>query len=379
MHSRNRSRARRIGAALFAGSLGFGSLAILNVSPAGADAVGEGSAYAFGGEVTLGGSDVIRDPEATVTAPTGDDANTVIDIPADPVVVSGTFTAEANVHEASDIETALTVNEQAVAGPYNARGVGEIEDAQVLLDVAGEGVPLLSAALIRAEAAAVCTAGTVTYTANSEIVDLQIGGNAVPLNDPVETIIDGITTVLQESGLDAAVSVERNVVTELEGGGIAVDALVVTIAGGDIATIRLAHGEVGPTSCALPECSDNVDNDGDGTIDIDDPACHTDKDATNPASYDPLDDSETKECSDTIDNADPEDTLADADDPGCHTDGDANNPASYDPFDHDETDDAVRDFGVLPRTGGTPTGAIAGAGLLAAALGALALRRRVTA
>jgi hypothetical protein len=43
------------------------------------------------------------------------------------------------------------------------------------------------------------------------------------------------------------------------------------------------------------------------------------------------------ECSDGVDNADAEDTLADTADPGCHTDGNAGNPSSYDPLDPDES------------------------------------------
>lgn len=42
------------------------------------------------------------------------------------------------------------------------------------------------------------------------------------------------------------------------------------------------------------------------------------------------------ECSDSIDNEDPEDTLADKADPGCHTDGDVTNDASYDPEKNNE-------------------------------------------
>jgi hypothetical protein len=42
------------------------------------------------------------------------------------------------------------------------------------------------------------------------------------------------------------------------------------------------------------------------------------------------------QCNDGVDNNDPEDTLADAADPGCHTDGDATNPASYNPNDTSE-------------------------------------------
>jgi len=44
------------------------------------------------------------------------------------------------------------------------------------------------------------------------------------------------------------------------------------------------------------------------------------------------------QCTDQVDNTDPEDVLVDANDPGCHTDGDASNPNSYDPYDNDETD-----------------------------------------
>jgi hypothetical protein len=43
------------------------------------------------------------------------------------------------------------------------------------------------------------------------------------------------------------------------------------------------------------------------------------------------------QCADGIDNTDAEDTLIDAQDPGCHTDGNASNAGSYDPLDDDET------------------------------------------
>lgn len=45
-------------------------------------------------------------------------------------------------------------------------------------------------------------------------------------------------------------------------------------------------------SAALPQCSDNINNDSDELIDILDPTCHTDGDPNNPTSYDPLKDSE---------------------------------------------------------------------------------------
>jgi hypothetical protein len=40
------------------------------------------------------------------------------------------------------------------------------------------------------------------------------------------------------------------------------------------------------------ECSDGIDNDGDGLGDYADPGCHTDTNASNPSTYDPLDDDE---------------------------------------------------------------------------------------
>lgn len=52
----------------------------------------------------------------------------------------------------------------------------------------------------------------------------------------------------------------------------------------------------------------------------------------------------TPQCRDGFDNNDPEDALADINDPGCHSDGDANNPASYVPNDNDERDVAPSCF-----------------------------------
>jgi cysteine-rich repeat protein len=55
------------------------------------------------------------------------------------------------------------------------------------------------------------------------------------------------------------------------------------------------------------------------------------------------------QCSDTLDND--SDTLADTLDPGCHTDGNAGNPNSYDPLDTDETDLPSCGFTLTPTCG----------------------------
>jgi LPXTG-motif cell wall-anchored protein len=274
------------------------ALAVFSIAPAAHAA--SPAASAFGANVQVSGQDVVPPtPAVSVATAPGDQTNTVIDIPASPVAVNGTLTATANAHNTADIATGLTVVQQAVAGPYNARGLAQIEGAGVLYDVAGVGVPLLSAAVIRSEAAVVCGA-TPKYTANSEIVDLAIAGNSIPLNAPAQDLIDAINGVLATSGLNAVANVERNVVTQIAGGGIGVDALVVTVlsaAGATpLATVRLAHAEVTAAACAAkPQCSDGVDNDGDAVIDTADPGCHTDGNAANASTYVPTDNDETNE------------------------------------------------------------------------------------
>jgi hypothetical protein len=277
-----------------------------------------------------------------VATPPGDATDTVVDLPAAPVVVNGTLTATANVHTAATIASALSVAQQAVPGPYNGRALAQIEGANVLYDVAGAGVPLLSASAIRSEAAVICGA-TPRYTANSEVIDLSVGGTPIPLNAPVEQLIDAISGALTDSGLAAVADVQRNVVTDIAGGGIGVDALVVTVLSAvgatPLAQVRLGHAEVTAAACvapaaavaAPPQCSDRADNDADGVSDIADP--------------------------------------------GCHSNGNANDPASYVPSDNDEHDDFAKAAGAtLAVTGAETTFPLVAAGL--ATLAGLGLRRR---
>jgi LPXTG-motif cell wall-anchored protein len=276
------------------------ALLVASATPAAADPVGAGEAGAFGGTVTVGGEEVIPPtPLAESDLQAEDVEETLIDIPGEPIAISGTLNADAAVHAESDIDSQLTQVDQAVEGPYNAAGVALIEGAEVLVDSLPDEVSLLTVDVIRAEAVAVCRGGEVQYSANSEVINLQLGGEDIPLNAPLSDLLDAIGDGLEESTLNQVVDIQRNVVTETED-GIAVDALVVTVlaAAGDdpLAQIRLGHAEVSGVACGTPpECSDGIDNDGDGLADADDPGCHTDGDATNPDSYDPNDDSELDE------------------------------------------------------------------------------------
>jgi hypothetical protein len=299
-----------------------------------------------------------------------------------------------------------------VAGPYNAQGVGQVEDLEVLIDAIAADVPLLEADLIRGEAVAVCNDGTVEYSASSEVVNLVIGGED-PLSGPLNDLINQITEALEP--LADLVDIDVNVV-ETTATGATVDAIVVTVlaaAGDPVVELRIGHAEVSGVTCDTggggePECSDGIDNDGDGLIDIADPNCHTDGDPDNPDSFNPDDDSEAPECRN--DRDDDGDTTIDELDNGCHSDGDATDgDDTYVPDDDseraqcsdgidndgdglidfpadpdctsvdDETEAADQVGGVdqtpLPRTG-MPIATGLAAALGAGALGLLALRRR---
>lgn len=359
--------------------------AISGAPPASADPAQGGEAYAFGATVTVTDQELLPPtPEASASAPAfpADASETLVPIPADPLAVNGTLIASASLHRNADITSALEVETQSLAGPYNARAVGQAEDVEVLIDAVATDVPLVEADLLRSEVVAKCTGTTVEYSANSEAANLVVAGDN-SLGGVVNDIIDQLFPGLDP--LDPLVNLEENVVTPIPG-GLSVDALVVTVleaADAEVGLVqaRIGHAELSGVTCGpLPQCSDTADNDGDGVIDADDPGCHSDGDPDNPDSYDPNDDDETDglprtdapECSDIIDNDG--DGVADIDDPDCHTDGDAQNPDSYDPNDDSEAGPTVEDAG-LPRTGASvPTAAAAGLGVAALAL--LALRRR---
>jgi LPXTG-motif cell wall-anchored protein len=197
----------------------------------------------------------------------------------------------------------------------------------------------------------------------------------------------------------------------------ALDVFVLSVGSNSLAKETTAAAEslsVAPAGETGPQCSDKIDNDGDGKIDGNDPGCHNDNNPKNPSSYNPQDNDETDkkgggkgndgsgvkgeqgggkggeggegnegsggkggaggpECSDTIDNDG--DGLVDAKDSGCHSDGNANNPKSYNANDNSEGEGAGNlNAGALPFTGTDVIG-IGLAGLLVLA-GGLLMRRR---
>jgi LPXTG-motif cell wall-anchored protein len=213
-----------------------------------------------------------------------------------------------------------------------------------------------------------CNDGTPVAVTNTSHV-IGLGGVQVPI--PAAGCADGTPDTL--TGIPAVLPIVCNA-EDIAGAAAvreALDVFVLTVGSTSLTKATTASSEAisaaPPAEASGPQCSDMIDNDGDGVIDSADPGCHSDNDATNPASYNPNDDNETdksgpttpssnadKQCADGKDNDG--DGKIDAKDPGCHTDNNINNP--YNPSDDSEgSDDNGNGNGGNGGNGGNaPTG-----------------------
>ncbi len=258
-------------------------------------------------------------------------------------------------------------------------------------------------------------AGQAPQTTNtSEVIGLGGTAVAIPLVTPDAGCQNGIPDTV--TGLGPLLPVVCNA-DDVSGAAAVREALDVFVL--EIGGVPIVQGQT-PTSLAKettaasesftiapaaaetpgPQCSDTLDNDGDGKIDAADPGCHSDNDATNSASFNANDNDETDaagpstgsagddasdsktQCSDKKDNDG--DGKIDAADPGCHEDNDINKP--FNPDDDSEGSDGSGGGGgggggnqgtnasSLPFTGTDVVG-LTLAGLLMLA-GGLLLRRR---
>ena len=244
-----------------------------------------------------------------------------------------------------------------------------------------------------------CRGAAPVVTNTSEVIGL--GGVGVPL--PAAGCANG--TPDTQTGLPGLLPIICNA-EELIGDNAAVrealDVFALQVGTNSLLKETTAASEslsVAPE--AGTQCTDTIDNDGDGVADTNDPGCHTDGNPANPASFDPTDDDERDrgnagtggsggntddgrdaQCEDGRDNDG--DGVIDEDDPGCHEGNNINNP--YNPNDDSEGSDggaggggggggsADLDDNALPFTGTDVIG-VALAGLLVLA-GGLLLRRR---
>jgi LPXTG-motif cell wall-anchored protein len=139
-----------------------------------------------------------------------------------------------------------------------------------------------------------CRGKTSTTTANSQVI--QLGGTGLAL--PVAGCENGTPDSVLDIPLLARIVCNAD---DLAGAAVVRDALdVFAINAGSTSLVRestaaseaLTVAPAGPETPGSPQCSDKVDNDGDGVIDANDPGCHTDNNPKNPASYVPSDTSE---------------------------------------------------------------------------------------
>lgn len=287
--------------------------------------------------------------------------------------------------------------------------IGETADCQT----AQGGARTANVVTARGQVAAAANSSTTSQSCRTQAAPppaagsqvIQLGGTGIPL--PAAGCGAGTPDTVVEIPLLAKIVCNAH---EVAGATVVREALSVfalNVGGTALVKESTAASEAisaAPAETTKPQCSDGVDNDGDGVIDAADPGCHTDGDAKNPASYDPSDNSEIDapsrgagdeaagrpECSDNRDNDG--DGRIDERDPGCHSDGNPNNRASYNPDDDDERDAGAAgaggdgglpqadggartaDVGALPFTGTNLVGLVLSGLLLLA--GGLLLRRR---
>ncbi len=345
---------KKVRLAACAVALSVGGLSPLGLSPAAADPASAAVVSAYGANLDLGDSALIERAglAESVLPPGGDDLSDLITLPVGTLVETGAARGQATTSAADVLPSLLDEQQQPVPGPYNARGIGQVDDLGLLLEVptgvlnVNLELATISADSIRAEAVGVCRAGRAVYSGQSELINAEINNEPLGLDTPLTDLLETINGLLEP--LQAVVDIDRNQVS-ITDQGVIVNALRVTVldaipdpeTGGLIPNLEqpnalldltIGQAQVGGLQCPpadRPECSDTQDNDGDGRID--------------------------------------------ANDPGCINNG------VYDPNDDDERDlPRTADTGPeLPRTGGDSSTTLPMAGGFAAlALGALALHRR---
>ncbi|MDX6658994.1 MAG: hypothetical protein QOH62_3787 [Solirubrobacteraceae bacterium] len=276
--------------------------------------------------------------------------------------------AHAKVGGDSGLETGVAESNGNISGDGNCQA--SHGDSQVA-DVKAGGSPVASLAKSSTDSNA-CRGQAPSQSNTSSV--LALGGTGVPIPaagcaDGTPDTATGVPTILpmvcNADDTNAGQSSDPYGVRD------ALDVFLLatgTTSAAKVTTSGSGSHAVAPAENGGPQCSDGVDNDGDGLIDAADPGCHSDGNPNNPASYEPGDDSEANggvvgqgagaakpQCSDGKDNDG--DGLVDAKDPGCHSDGNPGNASSYNPDDDNEAngDNGVKSVGA---GGDAPTGAV---------------------
>jgi hypothetical protein len=278
------------------------ALVLARAPSAFADPAKASSASAYGLSATLLGSQLIGPtPTALAAQPPDkkDGPNTVIGLPLPPLAIDGTISAEATAHKASDIKV-TDANPLGVPGEsdptslndVNAKGLSRTEGLGVVvqgpLDVTSIPLPdligqtLVTATAVEGEAVAKCVGGVAQFDYGYDIVGLGLAGQEIPL---ASDVLAALTNLLGPNFAAADLlhvetpdnSPSTTVIKTADGISVTALRVVSDILGIDI---PIGHAEARmPGDCRLPQCSDTIDNDGDGKIDFGpDPGCDSPQD-----------------------------------------------------------------------------------------------------
>lgn len=318
IRSIGRARARRASSTLFPGC--FAALLLMSASPGAASAAprADGSDFSCRASAIRV---VTKVPVALTEEPfvaNEADAPCVADEGGllDPSTV-GPVRAEA--FSARTEQTPADLSSAPAANGDNATAAASVTNPVITL-----GGVTITAAVLTANASYTCQNGQPVAGGAPLVAQLAINASSV-------TVPAGPFTVplgpLGELRLNETVQEPNRITTR---------ALVLVTPAVDI-VIAEATADIKGNPCAVtapPQCSDAVDNDGDGLIDPTDPGCLSGPGNT----YDPNDNSELDtQCSDIRDNDG--DGVADAQDPGC-----LSGPGgTYNPADDSELDTECSD------------------------------------
>jgi RTX calcium-binding nonapeptide repeat (4 copies) len=301
-----------------------GTLAVIGPAAAGPATSARGRAY---GAKLL---NVAELPNAQAQVPPGtsdhDETNAVA-ADLSPPLTAGVLHVEGDASTASDISATMqstidAATSATLPASWNARGFAQTTG--VTVGSLGPALPTLSANIVNAEAVSACVGGNLVHGSAAQVAGLTLTnppalpglpGTPIPIppissTQPNQVLVDalGIKLTFWETNWNPATLGTTN-----GSSTVFTNAVHLSTPLGDVV---ISHAESTaqcddgppPPPTGDTECDDGIDNDGDGTVDMEDPDCSS-----------PDDDSEgsggTPACDDGIDNDG--DGTVDMEDPDC--------------------------------------------------------------
>lgn len=194
-------------------------LGLALAAPAVAQTADSARGEAFGAEVS---GAVTAGPLPELVAaevPPGEEAQAeVLEIPVEPVVFSATLSAEANAAREANLAATLQAVMEGVAGDlpdtWNSRGYAITEDLEALM-LETEGVGLIGADVVEAEAVVHCDGTTPVFSTGSRIQNLTFTGPLEPVGDLLAPIVDQVVELIVQGEPNEDVLANVPVVGEL--------------------------------------------------------------------------------------------------------------------------------------------------------------------